>query len=64
MYNDLIEANNQGEINMKNQTTLTFSEIQYVYTCWKQAYTQAYPDFENYLKVAISGKEIKGTVYE
>jgi len=48
----------------KNQvTTLTASEINYVYTCWKQAYSTAYPDFENYLKIAIRGKEITGTIY-
>ncbi len=47
-----------------NNVTLNYSEIEYVYTCWKQAYSSAYKNFEDYLKVAIRGKEIKGTVYE
>jgi len=45
------------------QVTLTESEIGYVFTCWKQAYTQAYPDFLKYLKVAMEGKRISGTIY-
>jgi hypothetical protein len=48
---------------MKDQTTLTYSEIDYVYTCWKQAYSKAYENFEDYLKVEIKGKEITGSVY-
>ncbi len=43
--------------------TLTESEVSYVYTCWLQAYKQAYPDFRDYLTVAVRGKEIKGTIY-
>jgi hypothetical protein len=46
-----------------NQVTLTGSEIEYVYACWKQAYSTAYKNFEDYLKIAISGKEITGSVY-
>jgi len=55
---------------MKKKTTektpaeLTYSEIEYVYTCWKQAYKAAYPEFTDYLKVAINGKEIYGRVYQ
>lgn len=47
----------------KEQTALTASEIEYVYTCWKQAYEKSYPDFIDYLKVAINGKKITGTIY-
>jgi hypothetical protein len=45
------------------QVTLTSSEIKYVYTCWKQAHSQAYKNFEDYLDIAMRGKEIKGTIY-
>lgn len=45
------------------QTALSYSEIAHVYTCWEQGYSDAYKNFTDYLKVAISGKEITGTVY-
>lgn len=48
----------------KQTTTLTYSEIEYVYTCWKQGYETTYPNFTDYLKVAIRGKEIKGSIYQ
>jgi hypothetical protein len=47
-----------------NKLELNYSEITYIYACWKQAYKTAYPNFNDYLKVALRGKEIKGTVYE
>lgn len=43
--------------------TLSQSEIEYVYTCWKQAYSETYKEFTDYLKIAIKGKEITGSVY-
>lgn len=46
-----------------NTTTLNASEIEYIYTCWKQAYSDAYQDFKDYLRFAIDGKRIKGSVY-
>ena len=45
------------------QVTLTGSEIEYVYTCWKQAHSEAYKNFTDYLKIAISSKQITGTIY-
>jgi len=46
------------------QVTLTESEISYVYTCWMQAYTGAYKDFRDYLKVVINVKRSTGSVYK
>lgn len=51
---------------MKDQnkkTELTYSEIEYVYTCWKQGHSETYKNFMDYMKIAISGKEITGSIY-
>jgi hypothetical protein len=45
------------------QVTMTQSEMDYVYTCWKQAYSDAYKDFKDYLRVAYDCKRITGSVY-
>lgn len=45
------------------ETTLTAAEIEYVHTCWTQMYHKAYPDFMDYLKIAIRGKESTGSIY-
>ncbi len=46
-----------------NEVTLTKSELEYVETCYNQFYKDAYKTFEDYLKVAIDGKRICGTIY-
>lgn len=42
---------------------LTYAEIDYVHTCWKQLAHQAYPEFMEYLKIAAEDKARRGTVY-
>jgi hypothetical protein len=53
---------------MKKQKTkqiapFTASEFGYVQACWDQMYSDVYPDFFDYLCIAIRHKEICGTVY-
>lgn len=42
---------------------LTKSELEFAKTCYDQIYFNAYLTFEDYLKIVIDDKKIKGTIY-
>lgn len=50
-------------MNKLTKQDLTKSELEYVETCWKQGYSDTYINFEDYLAVALRGKEISGSIY-